>query len=62
MFRTLDALVLEAGGRLYLAKDSRLSPETFDAMYEQADDFRKLRRDLDPAGVFQSDLGRRLQL
>jgi hypothetical protein len=31
-------------------------------MYEQADDFRKLRRDLDPAGVFQSDLGRRLQL
>jgi decaprenylphospho-beta-D-ribofuranose 2-oxidase len=62
LFRTLDALVLEAGGRLYLAKDSRLPPETFDRMYDRADDFRKLRRELDPDGTFQSDLGRRLRL
>jgi decaprenylphospho-beta-D-ribofuranose 2-oxidase len=62
LFRTLDQLVVEAGGRLYLAKDSRLTPETFDRMYDRADEFRKLRRELDPDGVLQSDLARRLHL
>jgi decaprenylphospho-beta-D-ribofuranose 2-oxidase len=62
LFRSLDELVVAAGGRVYLAKDSRLSPETFDRMYDRADEFRKLRRELDPDGVFQSDLARRLHL
>jgi decaprenylphospho-beta-D-ribofuranose 2-oxidase len=62
LFRTLDELVVEAGGRVYLAKDSRLSPATFDRMYDRADEFRKLRRELDPDGVLQSDLARRLHL
>jgi decaprenylphospho-beta-D-ribofuranose 2-oxidase len=62
LFRTLDQLVLEAGGRLYLAKDSRLGPDTFNRMYPQAENFRKLRRDLDPDAVLQSDLARRLHL
>jgi len=62
LFSTLDRLVLEAGGRLYLAKDSRLSPETFDLMYERAEEFRKLRRVIDPDGVLRSDLARRLNL
>jgi decaprenylphospho-beta-D-ribofuranose 2-oxidase len=62
LFRALDELVVEAGGRLYLAKDSRLAPATFDRMYDRADEFRKLRRELDPDGVIQSDLARRLHL
>jgi decaprenylphospho-beta-D-ribofuranose 2-oxidase len=62
LFRTLDRLVADAGGRLYLAKDSRLSPATFDRMYPRADEFRRLRRELDPDGVLQSDLARRLRL
>jgi decaprenylphospho-beta-D-ribofuranose 2-oxidase len=62
LFRALDDLVVEAGGRLYLAKDSRLAPATFDRMYDRADEFRKLRRELDPDGVLQSDLARRLHL
>ena len=62
LFRTMDRLVVGAGGRLYLAKDSRLSVETFDQMYDRADEFRKLRRELDPDGVLQSDLARRLHL
>jgi decaprenylphospho-beta-D-ribofuranose 2-oxidase len=62
LFRTLDEVVLAAGGRLYLAKDARLSRATFDRMYPRADEFRALRRELDPRGVLRSDLARRLDL
>ncbi|MHC5904297.1 FAD-binding protein [Streptomyces sp. S6] len=58
----LDDEVAGAGGRVYLAKDSRLRPELLAAMYARVDDFRELRAQLDPRGVFVSDLARRLSL
>ena len=58
----LDEMVLQAGGRLYLAKDSRVPADLMRRMYPRLDDFRKVRADVDPAGVFASDLSRRLGL
>ena len=58
----LDAIVLEAGGRLYLAKDSRMSPAGIAAMYPRIDEFRALRATIDPDRRMMSDLARRLEL
>ncbi|KAA9166860.1 FAD-binding oxidoreductase [Amycolatopsis acidicola] len=58
----LDARVLEMGGRLYTAKDSRTSAETFAKMYPRLDEWRKVRHSVDPEGVFASDMSRRLGL
>ena len=60
--RGLDARVLEFGGRLYTAKDSRATAETFHAMYPAIDSWIATRRRVDPHQVFASDLARRLEL
>jgi len=58
----LDARVLQFGGRLYTAKDSRTTAATFHAMYPRIDDWIATRRAIDPTGVFASDMARRLEL
>ena len=58
----LDELVLDAGGRHYLAKESRTTPAAIRRGYPRLDEWRKVRSTADPDGVFTSDMARRLEL
>jgi FAD/FMN-containing dehydrogenase len=56
----IDRTVVEAGGRLYLAKDARQSRSTFEAGYPHLQAFRELRRATDADTRFTSRLSTRL--
>jgi decaprenylphospho-beta-D-ribofuranose 2-oxidase len=58
----LDAIVLAHGGRLYLAKDARMSKACFRQSYAQWERFAELKQKLDPRGQFSSLQSRRLGL
>jgi decaprenylphospho-beta-D-ribofuranose 2-oxidase len=62
LLKRLDAMVLDAGGRVYLGKDSYLDAATFRAMYPALDRWLAIKAKYDPDGVFVSDLGRRVGL
>jgi decaprenylphospho-beta-D-ribofuranose 2-oxidase len=57
-----DQLVAGAGGRVYLTKDARLSPEMLTAMYPRLAEWRAIRDATDPDGLWRSDLGLRTGL
>jgi decaprenylphospho-beta-D-ribofuranose 2-oxidase len=58
----LDALVLAAGGRHYLAKDAHVAPETIRAGYPELARWQSVRSRVDPHGRWRSDQARRLRL
>jgi len=62
LLELLDTLVLDHGGRLYLAKDARMSKECFRQSYGQWERFAELRQKFDPKGHFSSLQSRRLGL
>jgi decaprenylphospho-beta-D-ribofuranose 2-oxidase len=58
----LDRIVLDAGGRHYFSKDAHMTPDAVRRGYPRLDEWRAIRDEVDPNGVWQSDLGRRLGL
>jgi FAD/FMN-containing dehydrogenase len=53
--RTVDALLAGFDARVHWGKLHFMTPERLHALYPQADDFIRIRRELDPAGVFLND-------
>lgn len=62
LFNDFDSIVAEHGGRVYLAKDTRLSVDMFRAMYPNWTSLAELRESMGLAGTVVSDLSTRLQL
>jgi decaprenylphospho-beta-D-ribofuranose 2-oxidase len=62
LLNKLDEIVLQYGGRVYLAKDARLSAASFRTMYPRYDEWLKIKNAIDPDGRFSSSLARRLQI
>ena len=60
--RELDQVVLDRGGRIYLAKDATATAEAVRRMYPRLDELRAIKTRLDPRGLIASSLARRLGL
>ena len=57
--RLIDATA-RRGGKIHLAKDQVLRPEQFRRIYPRYEDLLAMKRELDPEGLFTSDLARRV--
>jgi decaprenylphospho-beta-D-ribofuranose 2-oxidase len=62
LLHSLDEVVLDAGGRHYLAKDSHTTPEAIRRGYPRLAEWQAVRASVDPAGTWTSDQSRRLRL
>ena len=59
---TLDEIVMAHAGRLYLAKDARMTETTFKQGYPDWKKFMKVRNQVDPQNLFASKQSHRLGL
>jgi decaprenylphospho-beta-D-ribofuranose 2-oxidase len=62
LYARLCHITLEAGGRVYLAKDALLDATTFRQMYPEFPRFAVLRHSVDPDCRLRNDMARRLRL
>ncbi len=58
----VDKIILDLGGRLYLTKDARMSPETFRAGYPNAETFIQRIKEYNPDFKFESWQSKRLNI
>jgi len=62
LLNELDSIVTDHGGRLYLAKDARMSEATFKRNYPRWKQFQEIRSRYGATGVFSSLQSRRIGL
>lgn len=62
VLKELDIELASIGGKLYLAKDSRQTPNMFRKSYPFYEKWRSIKQEMDPDNIFQSDLSRRLRI
>ena len=62
LFSYLTDVVLEHGGRIYLAKDSYTKAEQFSTMYDEIGRWQEIAQTYDPMNRFQSDMSLRLKM
>ena len=62
LLNELDKIVVKFAGRIYLCKDARMSQETFNQGYSQADKFRVFRQNHELDKQFNSLQSKRLNL
>jgi len=60
LLNRLDEIVLRHGGRVYLAKDARMSADSFQAMYPRYEEFMSVKHRVDPDNRFSSSMSLRL--
>jgi len=58
----LDEIVVDHGGRVYLAKDTRVKTATFRTMYPRFGEWQRIKEKIDPGSLFNSDLARMLAM
>jgi hypothetical protein len=62
LIKLLDSMVVEMGGRIYLAKDALMSEASFKKTYPQWDQFESVRAKYGAIGKFVSSQSKRLGL
>ncbi len=62
LLERIDELVLDAGGRHYLAKDAHVSAMAVERAYPRLAEWKSIRNEMDPRRLWTSDLARRLKL
>ena len=62
LIKKLDEMIIDMGGRIYLAKDAIMKEHTFKVSYPRWQEFEKLRKKYGAIGHFASCQSKRLGL
>jgi len=62
LMNELDTILAKYNGRIYFAKDAMVNPDLIPTMYPGLNEFKRIKASVDPKGLIQSRLSKRLHL